>query len=390
MGGGPANMDTFDLKPQAPREYRGEFRPIDSNVPGMQVCEHLPRLAGQMDKLCVLRCVAHPESGDHAAAAHHMLTGYPQRPDPTGQPVNSTIYPAYGSVVSRELGWQNAMPPYVQLSAEPAPYSGAGYLGSAWNPLVIKGDPNAADFSVENVSLPDAVGLDRSQRRRRMLEALDQWQRRAEQPGGLLADRGSFYRQAYELITSPAAKRAFDLNLEPAAVRDRYGRHRLGQTTLLARRLIEAGVRCVSVEFNRWDTHQNNFPSLKNDLLPPLDQCWSALLADLHERGLLQHTLVIWMGEFGRTPKVNGQGGRDHWARSNAICLSGAGVRMGSIVGQTDRICSEPVGLRYTSQDLAATIYTLMGIDLAKEHRGPDGRPHLINSHGTPIAEALA
>lgn len=390
MGGGPANMDTFDLKPEAPREYRGEFRPIDTNVPGIQVCEHLPRMAQQMDKVCVLRSLTHPESGDHAAAAHYMLTGYPQRPDPSGQPVNSTIYPAYGSVVGRELGWRNAMPPYVQITAEAAPYSGAGYMGSAWNPLVIKADPNAADFAVENVAIPDEVGLERSQRRRRMLQALDRWQREVEQGSGPLADRGEFYRQAYELVTSPAAKRAFDLNDEPAALRDRYGRHRLGQSTLLARRLIEAGVRFVAVEFNRWDTHQNNFPSLKKDLLPPLDQCWSALLEDLHARGLLQNTLVVWMGEFGRTPKVNGQGGRDHWARSNVICLSGASIRMGSVVGRTDRLCTEPVGVRHSTHDLAATLYTLLGIDLAKEYRGPDGRPHLINYHGTPIAEALA
>jgi hypothetical protein len=402
MGGGPSNIDTFDMKPEAPIEVRGEFKPIATNLPGQYVCEHLPRVASVMDKICLIKSVTHPESGDHVAATHYLLTGYPQRPDPSGQPANSLVYPAYGSVIAREKGWHHALPPYVILTGESAPYSGAGYMGSAFNPLVVKSDPNLATFSVEDVSIPDSIGVERTMRRRSMLAALDRWQQRidaansaepkSEPPAraGIAAERSQFYRQAYDLITSPAAKRAFRLDEEPPTIRDRYGRHRYGQACLLARRLVEAGVRFVSVETNWWDTHQNNFTDLKGTRLPNLDQFYSALLEDLAGRGLLANTLVIWMGEFGRTPRVNGQAGRDHWAWSNAICLSGAGVRVGTVVGATDKNCERPAGTAHSTHDLAATVYELLGIDRTKEYMTPDARPVLVNYHGTPIADALA
>lgn len=387
MGGGPSNMDTFDMKPDAPAEYRGEFEPIQSNLTGLRICEHLPRMARNMDKVCLLRSVSHTESGDHVAACHYMLTGYPQRPDPTGQPANSVLYPAYGSVVGREKGWQNSLPPYMILTGEAAPYTGAGYMGSAYNPLTIRSDPNLPTFAVEDVTIPERIGAGRTQRRRRMLEELDAWRRHQDQ---VIGERNQFYQQAYDLITSPAAMHAFRIDQEPARVRDRYGRHRYGQSALLARRLIEAGVRFVSVESNWWDTHQDNFKDLKGSRLPNLDQYYAALLEDLDQRGLLSNTLVIWMGEFGRTPRVNERAGRDHWAYSNAICLSGAGIRMGTVVGQTDRHCERPQGTVHSTHDFAATIYHLLGIDCTREYRGPDGRPHLINYHGRPIAAALA
>lgn len=390
MGGGPSNIDTWDLKPAAPSEIRGDFRPIPTVVPGLDVCEHLPLMARQTDKICLLRSVTHTESGDHTAAHHYMLTGYAQRPDPTGQPAGSIIYPAYGSVVSHELGWRHDMPPYVVLTGERAAYTGAGYLGSAYNPLMVKADPNDAKFAVDDIAASELVGDGRAARRRAMLQALDDWQRQAEQVPGLLADRDQFYQQAFHLITSPAAKKAFRLEDEDPALRDRYGRHRYGQSCLLARRLVEAGVRFVSVETNWWDTHQDNFKDLKGSRLPNLDQFWSALLDDLAERGLLETTLVVWMGEFGRTPTVNGRAGRDHWAYTNAICLSGAGVKQGVVVGQTDARCERPASTAYSTHDFAATIYHLLGIDGNKEFVSPDGRPLLINYHGTPIADALA
>jgi hypothetical protein len=394
MGGGPSNIDTFDMKPQAPVEYRGEFQPIDTNLPGVHICEHLPQMARRMDKLCLIKSVSHSESGDHTAATHYLLTGYPQRPDPSGQPANSLIYPAYGSVVGRELGWQNALPPYVILGPEISPYASAGYMGTAYDPLIVKADPNDEKFSVQDVSIPAAVGVERTMRRRAVLADLDRWQKRIDgdpHGAGALLERNQFYRQAYDLITAPAAKEAFRLDQEPPALRERYGRHRYGQTCLLARRLIEAGVRFVTLYTNPWDTHQNNFGGLKEPIrLPQLDQYWSALLDDLADRGLLDDTLVVWMGEFGRTPQVNGSAGRDHWAWSNAICLSGGGVKMGSVVGQTDARCERPAGLTHSTHDLAATIYHLLGIDATKEYRTPDGRPVLINYHGKPIAQALA
>jgi uncharacterized protein (DUF1501 family) len=224
-----------------------------------------------------------------------------------------------------------------------------------------------------------------------MLAQLDRWQREIDetQPGELAA-RGKFYEQAYNLMTSPAAKRAFNLDEEKPELRDRYGRHRHGQQALLARRLIEAGVRFVALETGRWDTHQDNFKGLLHeDCLPSLDRYWPALLEDLTERGMMESTVVIWMGEFGRTPKVNGSAGRDHWGRTNAICLSGAGINSGTVVGQTDKHCAEPVGTRHSTHDFAATVYHLAGVDYTKEYLTPDGRPVLINYHGKPIAEAL-
>ena len=386
--GGMSNIDTLDMKPQAPAEYRGEFRPISTNVPGIDICEHMPRMARQMDKVCVVRSITHKESGDHVAARHYMLTGYPQRPDITGQPVGSTIYPSFGSVVSREKGWKNGLPPYVLFGG--LDYSGAGYMGATYNPLQIAGDPNAADFRVENVSIPASVGLDRTQRRQQMLERLDGWQRRVEKSPSAVSIRGELYQQAFGLITSPSAKQAFKLDEEPAALRDRYGRTREGQCCLMARRMIEAGVRLVTVNSGGWDTHANNFGSLRDKLLPTLDKAWSALLQDLSDRGLLETTLVICTGEFGRTPGINGAAGRDHYAPCNAIGMSGAGVRMGSTVGQTDAKCTQVVGRTHSTLDYAATIYRILGVDLDREYRSDDGRPIAVNHGGRPIEEILA
>lgn len=397
--GGMSNIDTFDMKPDAPIEYRGEFVPISSNVSGTQVCEHLPRMAQVMDKVCLIKSIVHAESGDHTAAMHYMLTGYPQRPDPTGQPIGSTIYPAFGSVIAKELGWQNNLPPNVLIGHKMS-YVGAGYLSSRFDPLPINADPNAKDFRVEDVSIPNEVGFDRTMRRRRMLDRLDGWQRQVESAmrspnansvngGGDVLDRSEFYRQAFDLITSPAAKKAFDLQAEPDSVRDRYGRTREGQATLLARRLVESGVRFVTVGFNGWDTHVKNFISLKQPLLPTLDQAWSALLEDLSQRGMLDSTLVICAGEFGRTPGVNGAAGRDHYAPCNAVGFSGAGTAMGNTVGKTDGKCASVVGQSNSTLDYAATIYRLLGIDDSQEYLTEDGRPVLINAGGKPIAGVI-
>ncbi|MCE9606001.1 MAG: DUF1501 domain-containing protein [Planctomycetia bacterium] len=386
--GGMSNIDTLDMKPQAPVEYRGEFKTIATDLPGISVCEHLPLMSRQMSKVCQVRSIVH-QGSQHSEATHWMLTGYPQVPDVNGAPVGSTIYPCFGSVVTKELGWKNGMPPYVQCASESMMYSGGGYLGSAYNPLMVRRSPHEKDFTVDDVSIPSQVGNERTQRRRRILDRLDTWQRQIDRSAGAVADRGVFYRQAYDLITSPTAKRAFDLNAEPDALRDRYGRTREGQATLLARRLVESGVRFVAVDFSGYDTHAKNFTTLKDKLLPTLDRAWSALLADLSERGMLSNTVVLCAGEFGRTPRINAAAGRDHWSLSNTIGFSGAGIRMGEVVGATDAKCEQVVGRRHSTLDYAATIFRLMGIDDSQEYISNDGRPIQINNGGSAIAEAL-
>jgi hypothetical protein len=387
--GGIANMDTFDMKPDAPLEYRGEFRPIDTNLPGVQVCEHLPRMSRLMDLICQVRTIEHSGS-QHAEASHFMLTGYPQIPDVNAAPVGSTIYPSFGSLVSKELGWQRGMPPYVKFSGKSMAYSGAGYLGSAYNALEVAADPNAADFTVQDVSIPAAVGPERTERRRTMLGKLDAWQRAIDQSSGSVFDRSQFTRQAYDLITSPSAKQAFQIDQEPAVVRDAYGRNREGQCMLMTRRLIEAGVRFVAVDLGGYDTHNDNFKTLKNLRLPVLDQGWSALLTDMRQRGLLDNTVVLCAGEFGRTPKVNGAAGRDHWPLANVIMLSGAKVKMGTIVGKTDSRCERVFGKANSTIDYAATMFELLGIDGTKEYHAADGRPIQVNNGGVPIDGVIA
>lgn len=386
--GGISTIDTLDMKPDAPVEYRGEFKPISTNVPGLTVCEHLPRVARQMDKICQLRTVEHT-GGQHAEACHFMLTGWPQVPDVNAEPVGSTVHPCFGSVVSEQKGWQNGLPPFVQLSSGKIKYHHAGYLGSAYDPLSINNDPNKKDFRVEDVSVPESIGVARMERRRKMLTALDDLQRGLDKSAGAVYYRNEFYQQAYDLITSPAAKEAFRLDKEPDALRDRYGRTREGQATLLARRLVESGVRFVTVEFNGYDTHDKNFIRLKDPLLPTLDQAYSALLADLHDRGRLDDTLVICMGEFGRTPKVNGGAGRDHYPAVNSLCFSGAGVRMGEVIGRTSDKCDRVIGAAHSTHDLAATIYHILGCDPMKEYRTLDNRPIFTTDNGKPVLEIL-
>ena len=327
LDGGISTIDTFDMKPKAPAEIRGEFRPIPTNLPGVQICEHLPRTARVMDKICQLRTVVHAGS-QHAEACHQMLTGWPQIPDPNANPVGATIHPCLGSVVSEQQGWRGGLPPFVQFCGN-IKYHHAGYLGSAYDPLRIDADPSRADFKVDNIGLPSGLSHERIERRRTMLEAIDDLQRVTDRKAGAIFDRNQFYAQAYDLITAPEAKEAFQIEQEPEKLREAYGKFKEGQATLLARRLVERGVRFVTVQFNGYDTHDKNFIELKRDLLPRLDVAYSALLTDLEQRGMLDETLVLCLGEFGRTPKVNGAAGRDHYPKVNNINLSGAGVKMG-------------------------------------------------------------
>ena len=383
LQGGISHIDSFDPKPEAPVEVRGEFGVIDTNVPGIRLCDPLPNLALHQDKYSILRSL-NPKNGSHGVADAYMLTGHP---------FNQAItYPTYGSVLAKEKGDRESMPPFVQVGTNVDQRFGggvAGFLGDQYNPFVLPGDASSPGFSVRDVSLTSGMDRDRFQRRMKVLETVDTWQSRMESSVSSLEATDTFYQKAYSLITAPEAKKAFDINAEDPRMRDRYGRHSLGQGCLLARRLIESGVRFVTVTDGGWDTHQNNFVALKNRLLPRLDTALSALLQDLSDRGRLGSTLVVVLSDFGRTPKINPSAGRDHWASAGIALLAGGGVRPGITVGQTNALAEQPTESPYYTEDLAATIYHCLGIPLDTTHQTPDGRPVQISYDGRLIRELV-
>ncbi len=376
MNGGPTHMDTWDLKPDAPSEYRGEFNPIETNVSGMQISEHLPQMAKVADRYSIIRSFTSPEAS-HERACHYMLTGYRVLP--------TIEYPAYGSVVLREQGFKTKVPPYVAVP-QTLRGGGPGYMGTVYQPFSV-GDPGAqGKFTVRDVTSP--VGDDRMKARAELLRAQDA-KFRQNDPDRNLAALDEFYQRAYDLVNSPEAKKAFDLKQESEALKDRYGRNSMGMSCLLARRLIEAGTRFVTISQPGWDTHGNNFKSLRERLLPPLDGGFSALLSDLDDRGLLKDTLVLWMGEFGRTPKINRTAGRDHWSRAQSVVFAGGGTRGGQIIGKTDATASLPAERPVTPEDMAATIYQVLGIDAHKLYQTSTNRPIRIAEGGQVIRELV-
>lgn len=381
MQGGPSHIDTLDPKPDAPAEIRGEFSTIQTRLPGIRICEHMPLLAQQFDKLSLIR--GHdPQNGSHGVADHIMMTGHRFNP--------SLPFPCFGSVVAKERGYRDGMFPFVQLGRSiDRRFNGGvgGFLGDQYNPFEVHDDPNASVFRVRDLSVEDAE-RQRLARRQAMLAEMDSYQRQTEASAPVQA-RDVFYERAYSLITSPAARRAFDLEQESAHVRDRYGRNTLGQSILLARRLIEAGVHFVTVTDGGWDTHTNNFRSLKDRLLPRLDQGYSALLQDLSDRGLLENTLVVWFGDFGRTPKVNPSAGRDHWATAGVACMGGGGIKVGEVVGATNALGEVVVDSPVRPQDLAATIYHALGVPLHTWYQAQDGRPIELVPTGRPIRQLI-
>jgi hypothetical protein len=388
LHGGLSTIDTFDLKPDAPAEFRGEFHPIATNVPGIQIGEHLPRIARQMDKISLIRSFRHHNS-DHGRADHYMLTGYfPQAGFNAGLSPNNQR-PAHGSIIARKLGPRGGVPPYVCLP-KMHPSSGSAYLGSTCAPFVIDADPNAPDFSVPDIVPPPALAADRLEARRQLLRQIDRFQQAAETRGNQHAQAVSVYqREAFNLMTSPAARRAFDIQAEPERLRQDYGRNSLGQSCLMARRLVEAGVRAVTIDHSNWDTHDNNFNTLRRDLLPALDAGLSTLFRDLAERGLLSTTLVIVTGEFGRTPRINRNAGRDHWGPAFTVILGGGGIQGGRVIGRTDARAERPVLQPHGPEDLAATIYHLLGVDPNEEFYTPEGRPVPIVNNGRVMRDLL-
>ncbi len=386
LDGGPSHLDTFDLKPEAPAEVRGDFKPAATNVSGVQICEQFRRLATMMDRVCLIRSMT-SELGEHNFGRHYLLTGY--------KPTPVLPYPSFGSVVAHCREEKPVLPSYVAIpnfSEEAA----NGYLPGSCRPFAVGGDPSKPDFRVRDLDLPAGFDPARLDRRREFLAEFDRLSRQVEE-NAIRQNRDAQFEQAYRLITSPAAKKAFDLSAEKPAVRQQYGGHRVGQSCLLARRLVEAGCPFVTVTDNGWDTHQNIYRELKegyvggsNGKIILLDQALSALLDDLSSRGMLDETLVIVMGEFGRTPKLNTAAGRDHWPRAFSVLLAGGGVKGGQVVGSSDPRGESAADRPVTPTDLARTVYTLLGIDPEREFHTSDGRPVKVSPGGQLISECLA
>ncbi len=385
MGGGASQIDSFDPKPLAPSEIRGPFEPIATTLPGIAVTEHLPRMSRHLDKMALLRSVHHVQS-EHQQAAHYMLTGWmPSRV------VFKNEHPSLGSVVVHETGDQQSMPPYVVLKDPPTlvnRHHGSAFLHRGCEPFQIKIPSRLVDtnndgqgdiFKAEDIPPPRnmtarvaGLTIDRIRQRRELLRAYDRIQAGRDELQHRATTPVTHYEQkAFDIVTSNKAVTAFDLSHEPDSVRDRYGRSLLGQSCLMARRLVDAGVLFVTVSRGGWDTHKDNFNALQNQLLPELDLAMSALLQDLHDRGMLESTLVVWSGEFGRTPRVNKDVGRDHWPGVMTMGLAGGGIPGGQVIGKSDRISAAPIDSPVTPEDVWATMYHQLGIDWRQTYRVP-------------------
>jgi len=405
MLGGPPQHETWDPKPDAPAEIRGELGTIATRTPGLRVGELMPQTAGLTDKIAVLRAMATDDNA-HSSSGYWMLTGRPHAPknQENALPGAPNDWPTLGAVVRQIKGDRTSLPGSVRLPEEiwntgrlVWPGQNAGWLGNHADPWLLSCDPNLADFRVPDIVLPKDITADRFQSRELMRGFMSQ-------KHSLLATSAPVQRwnqwqtKAIDLLQNDDAKRAFDITSENHAVRDRYGRNRFGQSVLLARRLVQAGVSLVQVNWTRWendpnvapawDTHANNSERLKKALMPPMDQAYSALLEDLSQSGLLEETLVVWMGEFGRSPKINRAGGRDHWGHVFPVALAGGGIQGGIVYGQSDRIGGYPTEGRQEPQNLAATIFHCLGIPSGTEIHDRLGRPLAI-SQGTPIIPIL-
>lgn len=379
QSGGCGQQDTFDMKPDAPIEYRGEFRPIPTKTPGIRICEHLPLTARQTDKFTILRSLRSQEK-NHERAINYLLTGY--------LPLPTLEFPSLGSVVSERLGPRGGLPPYVAVPRT-FPSYGAGFLGGDHNPYN-SGDPNTPGYRARDLSLPADVDWSRLGSRRALLERMDAKFRAIESARGF-DSLDPHFEKAYSLLSSPKAKQAFDIESEPDSLRERYGRTPVGQGCLLARRLVEGGVRFVTVAkgWLNYDTHGDNFNTMKKLLLPEFDRAFSALLEDLDDRGLLETTLVLAMGEFGRTPKVNSAAGRDHHSDCWSVALAGAGIEGGRVLGATDKHAAEVTDLPVEPEDLIHTLCTIFGIDPSHEYDTPLRRPVKVSNGGKLIPGLL-
>jgi hypothetical protein len=394
LNGGPSHLDMWDMKPDAPAEIRGQFKPMDTTVPGVRVSEHLPLLARQMHCCTLVRSVHHSVNNAHAAAVYTGLTGHDR--GEIGGGAKPDDHPAIGSVLGLMRPPKEAVPPYVSMpyvtqegaGGPPQPGFFGGLLGRTRDPLFVLRDPNAPSFALPELGLPSDISVARLDDRRRLL---DRAVAVADKSG---AEMSGFQARAFDLLTSPAAQKAFQIDKEPPPVRDRYGRNIYGQSVLLSRRLIEAGARLACVSWApdanaTWDTHGGNFEKLKTTLLPQLDAALASLLADLDGRGLLERTLVVVMGEFGRSPKVNGGAGRDHWNFCYSLLLAGGGMKPGYVHGASDKIGARPSDRPVTPADVIATLYETLGVAPDLEMQDRLGRPFVLAPWGAAIKELM-
>lgn len=392
MDGGPSHFETFDPKPEAPAEIRGEFNPIPTKTPGFYFSEHMKRLAGISDKLAIVRSIRHNQ-GNHGAGNHYMMTGAPPR-IPVGCGAFVSFHPSLGSVTAYERPAPPGMPGYFSMP-QMSRSGGPNFLGAKYAPFVVSSDPNRSNFRVRDVALP--AGLDdlRFTHRHDLRKMVDRLQRhRDEAAADPVQAFDSFYDQGLQLVTSPEAQRAFEVEREPDRVRDAYGRDSFGQRALLARRLVEAGVPFITLYHGGWDSHSEIFPGLAKKL-PPFENTIAALIEDLDARGLLDSTLVLALGEFGRTPKISTltgakTPGRDHWANAMSVLMAGAGIRGGQIIGATDRKGYAACDRILSPENFVATVYSKLGIDPAKIYYTPQGRPVQLVSEPHPIDELMS
>ncbi|MEW4486428.1 DUF1501 domain-containing protein [Thalassoglobus sp. JC818] len=379
LGGGPSHQDTFDMKPQAPAEYRGLFSPIPTSVPGVGICEHLPKLARRANQYAIVRGITH-SLADHGLGTRYLMTG--------NLPTPVVDYPMYGSVVSKEFPATPDLPSFVSIER---PVEGPGYLGAEYGPLSTGEKPRYGQpFRVRGITLDGTMTLGRYRKRRQLVEDIDTAFAEYEELDESVRSLDRFSDQAYQIISSTKARSAFDLTLEKEQEVDRFGRHEFGQSMLLTTRLIEAGVRFVTVLLEGWDTHQDNFNQLGRELLPNFDQSLTAMLDRLKEQGRLASTSVLVTGEFGRTPKVNRNAGRDHWARAMCSLMAGGSVQAGQVIGATDDKAEGPIGDGFTPDDLAASFFQNIGIDPRTEYNANVGRPITLVRDGSTIPGLLS
>ncbi len=379
LPGGMSAQESFDPKRYAPVEYRGPLGSVPTKITGESFGECFARTAKIADKLTVVRSMTHGEAA-HERGTHNMFTGY--RPSPALQ------YPSLGSVVSHELKTRKGLPPYVCIPRQPNEYAGSGYLSTAFGPFSLGADPAQRNFRVRDLALPRNVNEARFARRRKMLDVVEEHFRELEKADALDA-MDSFYQDAYRLISSPEARDAFDLRKEPATLRAAYGQNQAGQRMLMARRLVESGVRFVSLTVGGWDHHDNIRDGFRRGA-PPVDQAFAQLITDLEQRGMLDRTLVMLTTEFGRTPKINSNGGRDHYPRVFSIALAGGGMKRGLIYGKSNATSTEPDEDPLSVPDWATTVYRTIGIDAEKELIAPGARPIEIVKDGRVVTDLLA